>query len=216
MKPFQARAAAIATALFLLSAPGTAAAAVQLDQFNVPETGFFGAIFGAGFGSPIEQSFTVGLDGHLDSVDVGLMELFTGSGGVRFDLIDAGGGVLASVQKPAADLPDSYFHYDALPKFDLTYAGISVASGDLLRFRLTPYGDSTTAINFIGQSAYGGGSLSTGGLNFPASDLAFRTYVDVSAVPEPGVWALMIVGFGLAGGALRLGRRSAAGALAAG
>ncbi len=35
------------------------------------------------------------------------------------------------------------------------------------------------------------------------ADRGFRTYVDVAAVPEPASWALMILGFGVAGAAAR-------------
>lgn len=219
MKPFQVLTATAASALILLSAPGTAAAAVQLDQFSVPETGSFSFISGTGLGyyyGYVEQSFTVGLDGDLDRIDVGVSNQGSAAGGVRFDLMDAGGGALASVQTPITDLPEHpYWNYAGLMKFDLSSAGISVASGDLLRFRLTPYDDGGAFIDGIGQSEYSGGSVTTGGDAYPY-DLAFRTYVNVSAVPEPGVWALVIVGFGLAGGALRAGRRSTAAAPAAG
>lgn len=216
MKPFQTLAAA-AGALILLSAPGMAAAAVQLDQFSVPETGSISSMGSERIGQYygyVEQSFTVGLDGDLDRIDVGVSRVDWAIGGVIFDLMDADGGALVSVQALIADLPGTYSNYGGLMKFDLSFAGISVANGDMLRFRLTPAGDSTY-IDSIGQSEYSGGSVTTGGWGYPG-DLAFRTYVNVSAVPEPGVWALMIVGFGLAGGALRAGRRSAAAAPAAG
>lgn len=52
--------------------------------------------------------------------------------------------------------------------------------------------------------------------NPQASDLAFRTYVDTDKlpplphrpVPEPGVWSLMLLGFGAAGAAMRRRRQS--------
>lgn len=39
------------------------------------------------------------------------------------------------------------------------------------------------------------------------SDRGFRTYVDVTAVPEPATWTMMTGGFGMVGGAIRAGRR---------
>jgi hypothetical protein len=41
--------------------------------------------------------------------------------------------------------------------------------------------------------------------NFSGFDYAFRTYADdaTGAVPEPATWAMMIMGFGLVGGAMR-------------
>lgn len=40
-------------------------------------------------------------------------------------------------------------------------------------------------------------------------DYGFRTWVDAGAVPEPASWALMIAGFGLVGGAMRVRQRGA-------
>lgn len=42
-----------------------------------------------------------------------------------------------------------------------------------------------------------------GDLEQPQPDMNFRTYVDVGAIPEPSTWAMMILGFGAAGYALR-------------
>ena len=39
--------------------------------------------------------------------------------------------------------------------------------------------------------------------NDDASQLVITTFTPTPGVPEPGTWAMMIVGFGLAGGMLR-------------
>jgi len=55
--------------------------------------------------------------------------------------------------------------------------------------------------------AYAGGYQS-----FPTLDYAFRTYASdgaSGAVPEPATWAMMMLGFGAVGGAMRYRRRAA-------
>lgn len=42
------------------------------------------------------------------------------------------------------------------------------------------------------------------------ADRGFRTYIDVSAVPEPAAWALLIAGFALSGMGMRRRRAHAA------
>ena len=44
----------------------------------------------------------------------------------------------------------------------------------------------------------------------PQLDLKFDGFIDLSAVPEPASWALMIAGFGVVGSSLRRGRQLAA------
>lgn len=72
--------------------------------------------------------------------------------------------------------------------FDAAFASgyYSAAEYDLLAGDFTVTGQATV-------SPFGGGAA---GLR-----------VDTAAIPEPGAWALMIMGFGLAGGALRRVRR---------
>jgi hypothetical protein len=56
------------------------------------------------------------------------------------------------------------------------------------------------------------------GFNGPSGyygDNSGAFFVTISAVPEPGVWAMMIMGLGLMGSALRLGHKRGATALAA-
>lgn len=76
---------------------------------------------------------------------------------------------------------------------------------------------------FIGRSGFDGVNLSTGVSYFAVSsgfsNLDFGAYtltisgpgaisIGGAAVPEPGTWALMILGFGAVGGAMRLATRS--------
>lgn len=82
---------------------------------------------------------------------------------------------------------------------------------------------SSTNIS-LGQSVWGALSLNGPGITrvqfgsnagaWVADDLSFTADLS-SSVPEPGVWAMMITGFGLAGGVLRRRRRRTVFALAA-
>lgn len=110
--------------------------------------------------------------------------------------------------------------------FDLSALGISFNTGDQFVIGLrnpAPFsgvfgwaaGTSTdvpgvpfnvanfTPINYAGGNAYRGINPYLGGnpTYVPHVDLGFRTYVN--SVPEPATWAMMIVGFGLVGGAMR-------------
>ena len=56
--------------------------------------------------------------------------------------------------------------------------------------------------------AFGNVFANSGYGSFPGYDYTFRTFADAAgAVPEPTSWALMITGFGLIGGALRVRRK---------
>jgi PEP-CTERM motif-containing protein len=48
--------------------------------------------------------------------------------------------------------------------------------------------------------------LTGGAGNFIMDDLAYDTDLGVAAIPEPATWAMLILGFGLAGTAIRHGR----------
>ena len=72
----------------------------------------------------------------------------------------------------------------------LNGAGLSVSSGDVLAFRFVPTSGQTFG-SLTGISAT---------VDFTAAS---------GAIPEPGTWALMILGFGTAGGMLRRRRSEA-------
>ena len=64
----------------------------------------------------------------------------------------------------------------------------------------------TTAGNYTTKFTFESGA-------FPAGDVVIdRAYIVAGAIPEPGAWALMILGFGAAGTALRANRRRVAAA----
>jgi len=70
--------------------------------------------------------------------------------------------------------------------------------------------DGTIVLDpYAGGTSFYGDSRNPGAVFADRSDIGFRSFVDVTAVPEPASWALMIGGFALAGGTLR-GRRRVA------
>lgn len=90
--------------------------------------------------------------------------------------------------------------------FDTTVLG-SNGSGALAAFNLIfPHTSSTLSIGFgAGGAGWQGGQDEAFGLD------AFRITLDAtdSGVPEPSTWALMLMGFGAIGGAMRFRRRQA-------
>lgn len=210
-----------ATSLLMLSTP--AAAAVVLDQASVPESGkAFATGAGGSVPSPrgIGQSFTVGKAGVLDHIDIGLFNSFgPAADGFEFQLRRNDGATIFSRSYTPAGVPDLSLvttDWSDLFTVDLAAAQIGVTPGEVLKWLVTSTGAfpnyqlifqvNNSVINYGGGQGLSFGFTPQGTPFQPAMDYAFRTYV--ATVPEPGAWALMMLGFGLGGTALRVRRRS--------
>jgi hypothetical protein len=224
MKPFLISALAV-----VLSASAVpAGAALNLDQFSVPETGVI-AQFDISAVLPFPpppvtgQTFTVGQEGILSRIDLGVFgNRFTAVPSVLFSLRDSSDTVLFTQTLTSAQLPLMQIgstDWSSIPSIDLAGAGIQVHPGEAMSFTVFP----TTNAQFRAGILFGADGVNfdyAGGTLFQDFgtfvlrdnlDLAFRTYVEsptVAGVPEPAGWALLIVGVGLAGSALRYRRRA--------
>lgn len=118
---------------------------------------------------------------------------------------------------------------EPLLRFDTAAFGLNLAVGDRFSvlFDVIPSNEFAAASALIGNSLglvevpgvgfrpilegsnYAGGSLynfSNGRLSTPSvNDVGFRTFINTgpAAIPEPQSWAMMVIGFALAGTALR-------------
>lgn len=141
-------------------------------------------------------------------------------GGVTVSVEKAPGVALATRHIAFSDLPvfGPLRDYGQLPQFDFASENIQLVAGETFNVVVTPdAGSSPTAAGyyyFISAYSAGAGFARTsyGDLRyFGDLDQGFRTYMDVPGgeVPEPSLWATLILGFGLAGRALRSRRRAA-------
>lgn len=205
-------------ALGLLAGSASTRAAIVLDQsfLTGPPDGVqarIGVLPQIGAYRPY-QSFTVGVAGTLDSVEVYIdkdgdptedviLEIVPGADPAGMALASA---VIASAQVPLVVGP---------LLVDLSAAGLAVAVGDSLAFRLSSLQDFSGNLNEYRAmgNGLGGYAAGTGGHLYPAQgsgprdwDFYFRTFVDagVPPIPEPGQIALLGLGFaGIAGARLR-------------
>ncbi len=196
-------------------------AAVTIDQDNLAPPGFYAGaqIYKTNTGSiEAAQTFTVGLSGLLSKVDLliggtaakpmTLMIRSVNAGVV--DANDANALASFSITSPAWGNP-----FYPISSFDISSAGLMVTVGQ--QYALSLSSPSTIFAGWAGPDTtpYAGGaafgrSTSTAAWGNPvgtSGDLLFATYVDpnpvVAAVPEPSTWAMMILGFGIVGGAMR-------------
>jgi hypothetical protein len=167
---------------------------------------------------PIGQSFTA-IDDQLVSIGFKLGTLNQGfpNDPVTVDLYSGtgtGGTLLAS---DTLTLPAS-LDYTAFTNFD--FSGTTLTVGGIYSAVVSIDGSSPhTGIGLSLTDTYSGGTafsqnLGDAGCNPGACDLAFQVVGTsaAGAVPEPATWAMMILGFGAAGAALRQRRRTAAAA----
>lgn len=211
-----------------LSLAGSASAAVVLDQATIPQTGHIPSAGSVGWaiggGQVIGQTFTVGVAGYLDTVSLGLENWYGSNSDSKLEILNASNVVLFATHIASAQLPVFDFAgIDASQALSVSVrdAHIQVAAGDVLMLKLSGepgagFRPVWRASNANGLISYAGGQAYTfngaGGGPFPImNEFAFRTYVDDmagSAVPEPGAWAMLLVGFGVLGSGLRIARRA--------
>lgn len=201
MKSLRLAAALSAAALI---APVAAEAAVVLDQQDANRTGSTGLGITAGGLTDHAQTFTVGVDGFLDSITMDVDRITFGNDPLTISVRNTVSGVpstaapdiLASITVDLASIDA-----DPVDVFDFSFAAIPVNIGDVLAVVLTTAGlGQEWAVGTDFSALYAGGAryVSSGGgfAQVGEADLVFATYVetDLSQVPVPAAAPLLAAG----------------------
>ncbi len=167
----------------------------------------------------ISQSFTPGVSGTLDRIDLQIRRTQSDDLRFRFGSGEAIAGnyvELLTFDVPAADVPTTLGGFFSV---DLSSYGLQLQAGSLYSVIL-----SSTQTGSFGQFGWTIGEITSGGVEISAPayaggrafgsidqgvtwgargvDRPLRTWM-TTAVPEPGTWAFMLAGFGLVGMAAR-------------
>ena len=165
------------------------------------------------------QTFTVGIAGVLERIDVQLRKTFPGQGpapdyDIEMTLQSLSGGlpsgtVLASATVDGNTLPAAGLAVTPMTMFDISGAGINVSIGDMFAIVLTAQGTGSEPGDWnIFVSSGSGPDLYTGGNKLQygssgwfatsnSSDWTFQTFVsegEVVAASEPASMAVVAVG----------------------
>ena len=185
-----------ALAMIAFGVGGSARATVLLDQVSTGSAGVFGFLSnGTTFGRA--QTFTVGVAGVLDSVEVTFfrdaptsVRILATLGGVPI------GGAAGSTVLATSSLVASA---GSVFTFELSSSALAVAVGDVLAIEL--FGDAQALWSGSSSNPYAPGSSfffnTMFGINTwevgSSSDFFFRTFVLVTMVPEPSTLALFAI-----------------------
>lgn len=222
--------AALAGAGLMAALPAAAAVVMDVNNYKgfFPSSGFEASSYYQGGPFPylhtnLYQTWTVGVAGQLVGIDI-YGQYQGADGNFRLEVF-RGGNPTAAGAFSSANLLGVVNRAFTTPKppgfayamsFDFTSADIFAEAGEKLTFRMSvdPCATTTCVRRFTtypngsgGQTTngYAGGGLFTkqgfGAITALNTDANFRTFM--APVPEPATWAILIVGFGVAGAGLR-------------
>jgi len=206
----------VAAALSGFSLAASAQASAVIDQFSMPEAGPTGSASGTGLWGDLSngQTFTAGLSGQLTRIDLAVIRsaFLGGQGGFALAVERLSGEQLFSTHVAFADAPISGPDFSEMLQVSLAGVSVRVVAGQ--KYKIVIEHDPGNPLGAGGWFyEFGGTNLSYSrgeALGIHPSlgefvldiDYGFRTYVD-TAVPEPEIWALLTLGFGTVGAALR-------------
>jgi hypothetical protein len=156
---------------------------------------------------PVGQSFTAGISGMIDSVDMfGNGTIHGGTNSLTVELL-AGKGTGGAILGTVTDQVNENAGND---EFSLSMASmlVQLVAGAQYTFLVTGVSGSgdlaTRGVLFSDGNPYAGGQIVAGSGygNQPNWDLAFQTFVDL-AVPEPASWTLLVAALGISAAAHR-------------
>lgn len=224
-------------ALALAGVSQAAEAAEVLDQSSVPTSptpsdGFSIFVWGADY-IGLAQSFTVGETGTLSRIQVGITNRGSAQSATLtvYDGLPSFGALAPAVYSTSITLPTlvpapGFFDWTTMPSWDVSAGNIQLTPFRVMTFAITlpSLNANIGVINSWGTWSAGGGVYAGGELfrsrevdvgyssGSGLFDTPFRTFMSTAeaAVPEPATWAMLIMGFGLVGGAMRVRLRRAA------
>jgi len=207
----------VAVALVLLAKTALAATPV-LDQsqplynyglpFTIPSIGMYNF--------PIAQSFTAGMTGTLDIVQIGYNGSTEGKASFAMMIRD-GDGLDGTILGGQSILGQTNLDTGEIVNLDVSTMGIRVAAGHQYTFEFIGFSglgnSSERGPLFSNLNPYAGGRLYSpvGYGDMPDWDLAFQTFVtpsSTSPVPEPDSVSLLLVGLAAVAGLLRTNKRA--------
>ena len=164
----------------------------------------------------IYDTFELAADSTINSVTFAIDTRFSPGGSTNVGFFNLNGALpgtaIADFTINAADYlyTDTQVEFIKLVTFDFGALDLAAGAYDISFYN--PNGLGIPAYADPGGKLYHQGNFFQPSQFYPDRSAAFS--LSGSAVPEPAAWAMMIVGFGLTGGAVRVTRRRSALALA--
>jgi hypothetical protein len=224
MKSFSSACGAAAAVLLGMAMPGQASV-VDVDTIYTKAEGSGWTYSGFGRTTWISQSFTAGVSGSLDRMDLQIVRFGADDLRFRFGSGEAIAGTyvqMLAFDVAAADVPTTE---GGLFGVDLASHGLRLEAGQIYSVILSStlagqggqfgwvIGEVTPDNMQITAPPYAGGQAFASvdqGLSWQSRgvDRPLRTWM-TAAVPEPATWAMFIAGFGVVGAAARRRGRAA-------